>query len=789
MVRRWSDSAVFIGGTATCLVDPRGSLAPSSAHHTVAVPQPAGSVLSANDEVKMPKRIITSRFQRVTRSAVAIGLAVLLTCACAGIRVHAQAPLTVQPSFAGKQAISALEPLVLRLNRPLAATEGRLAVFIGLTDMTALFTATPNGLSYAPKSLPLPPGETPVTIHLVSPADEWKELAQFTLHVAGNPVSTTTEASASEKATARRFGFDKFGVDPSVTVGVVAQPRETHFPASNRPERPTYTDLTLQGSLQTEMVRGLFNSQTNFDLVGASFQGQALRFDTLGNAAPNIDLSNYLMQFQFKQAKVTLGHVSFGANRFLMDSFSSRGITLNVPINNRWDVAVAAMNGSRIVGWSNFFGLDRRKHQHVSGTIGYEFLPERRGGLRLEASMLQGSLQPISNFNQGNITDAEQSKGFGFRLQASNKSQRFRTDAGFARSRFNNPDDPTLTQGLTVAPARAATRNAHYVEVGYDVLRDWKLTENKKANLTVNVRHEQVAPLFRSVAADAQANKFQNQFEMIGSVGEFTLTVSNFRFNDNLDNIPSILKAFTRRQNLIFGAPLASLSRNPEKPWWWLPTLSYSFDRTHQFATELPSNAGFKLAQLPDQISTNHSFSSEWQTDHWSFAYRYNQSFQNNRVEGQPLPIPSTLGNVVHGVTLGLKITRSLDLNFELSRENLQSLDSNANKDKERNDHTLRYGGGLNWRITQYSALVLNVFDTVGSSRSDLSLSSMQRNLGYDAQWSHSFAREQGRLSKVKAQFYIRYADQSARSLDFLFGINSLTRSQTLNTGLNFTFF
>lgn len=737
----------------------------------------------------MPKRISTNRFPRVQRNAPAIGLAVLLACAFVGVHVRAQAPLAVQPSFAGKQAVSSLEPLVLRLNRPLAATEGRLAVFIGSTDISALFTTAPNRLSYVPKSLPLPAGENPMTIYLVSPADEWKELGQFTLRVSGNTAGATTDASTSENTTARRFGFDKFAVDPSVTLGIVAQPREAHFPASNRPERPTYTDVTLQGTLQTNLARGPFNADTNFDVVGTSFRGQALRFDTLGNAAPNIDLSSYLMQFQFKQAKVTLGHVSFGSNRFLMDSFSSRGITLTVPITKRWDVAVAAMNGSSIVGWSNFFGLAQRKHQHVSGTIGYEFLPERRGGLRLEATVLGGSLQPISNFNQGNITDAEQSKGFGFRLLASNKSQRLRADAGFARSRFNNPNDPTLTQGLTVAPALAATRNAHYVEVGYDVLRDWKLTENKKANLTVNVRHERVAPLFRSVAADAQANKFQHQVEMVGSIGEFTLTVSNFRFHDNLDNLPSVLKALTRRQNLIFGAPLASLSRKPDKPSWWLPTLSYSFDRTHQFANVLPSNADFKLAQLPNQISTNHSFSTEWLTDRWSFAYRYNESFQNNRAEGQALPVPSTLGNVVQGVTLSLKVSRSLDLNFELSRETLQSLDGNANKDKERNDRTLRYGGGLNWRITQSSALVVNLFDTLGRSIGDLSLSSNARNIGYDAQWSYNFARESGRLRKVKAQFYLRYANQYARSLDFLFGINSLTRSQTLNTGLNFTFF
>jgi hypothetical protein len=709
-----------------------------------------------------------------------ITLAVLL--ACAHVIAYAQTPaLAVKASFVGKPAISPLERIAVSLNRPLQASEGRLVVFIGLTDMTALFTATPSGLSYAPSALPWPTGENPVIVYLVTPADNWKELARFTLRVTGN---ATTEAPNKENT--RRFGFDKFNIDPSVTVGVVAQPREAHFPTSNRPERPTYTDVTLQGSLQTSLRRGLFNAQTNFDVVGASFPGQALRFGTMGSAAPNIDLSSYLMQFQINKANVELGGVSFGKHRFLMDSFASRGITLSVPINKRLDVAVAAMNGSSIVGWSNFFGLDQRKHQHLSSTIGYEFMPERRGGLRLEASVLQGSLLPISNFNEGNITDAEQSKGFGLRLQASNKSERLRADAGFARSRFNNPHDPTLTQGLTVAPARAATRNAHYVEVGYDVLRDWKLTENKKANLTVNVRHEQVAPLFRSVAADTQANKFQNQLEVIGSIGEFTLTTSNFRFNDNLENIPSVMKAFTRQQNLLFGAPLASLSRNPEKPARWLPTLSYSYDRTHQFATALPSNVEFKLQQLPNQISTNHLFSSDWQTERWRFGYRYNQSLQRNRAEG--VLIPATLGNVVQAVSIELKVTRSLDLNFEVSRENLQSLDGNANKDKERNDRTLRYGGTFAWRITQHSAFTFNLNDTLGRSFGDLSLSSNSRNIGYDAQWSHSFARETGRLSKVKAQFYIRYANQYGRSLDVLFGVNNLTRNQVWNTGLTFTF-
>jgi hypothetical protein len=758
----------------------------------------------------MCRPIIRVRFPNITRCAwLATALAVLLAGAHVSARVQAPA-LTVKATFAEKQTISPTERIALSLNRPLQPAEGKLAVFIGVTDVTALFTAVPNGLSYAPAVVPLPAGENAMTIHLVSPIDVWKELASFTLRVAGAPAtvaakpepveskmpadaaqaSTTPDAPAANASANRgRFGFDKFELVPAVTVGVVAQPGVTYFPLSNRPERTTYTDATLQGSIRTDMARGLFNTQTNFDVVGTSFQGQALRFGQMGQHAPRIDLSSYLMQFQFSKAKVSLGNVSFGANRFLLDGFSSRGITLAVPLTQRLDIALAAMNGSSVVGWSNFFGLDRRQHQHVSGTIGYEFLPEQRGKLRVEATLLQGSLQPISNFNEGNITDAEQSRGYGLRIQASNESQRLRVDAGFARSRFNNPADATLMQGMTIAPARAATRNAHYVEVGYDVLKERQLTKTKKANLTVNVRHERVAPLFRSVTADAQANKFQNQFEVAGSIGEFTLAASNFRFNDNLDNLPSVLRVYTRRQGAVLGMPLASLSRNPERPWWWLPAVSYNFDRTHQFALTLPSNADFNLPQLPNQISTNHSFASEWQKEGWRLGYRYNQSFQNNRAEREGLPIPNTLGNVVHSFTLGISPSSRFDLTFELNRERLQSRDTNANKDKERNDQTLRYGPGINWRITQNSALTANVFDTVGRSLGDLSMNGKQRNLGFDAQWSHGFVWEKGQYKKLKAQFYLRYANQYARALDFLFGINTLTRNQTVNMGLNFTLF
>ncbi len=735
----------------------------------------------------MCRLVIRIRLRSLQRRAgIVLAFALLLACVYIGFRVRAQAPaLSVSADFTAQQTLAPLTPIALKLNRPLTATEGRLTVFLGVTDMTALFTVSANELRYASQAFPLPAGESPVIVYLVSPRETWQEIARFTLRVANNSnADSPTEAASETPRKSRKWGLDKAEVKRTLTVNVEAQPVARHLPVSTRPERPTYTDVTLQGSLRTELARGPFNAQTNFDVVGASFPGRALRFGELGDDAPNIDLSNYLMQFQLRKAQVSMGHVSFGSNRFLMDSFASRGLTVAVPINKRFDVAVAALNGTSIVGWNNFIGLDRRKHQVVSGTVGYEVLPERPGGLRIEANVLHGSLLPLSNFNQGNITDAEQSKGFGLRVKASNKSERLRTDIGFARSRFNNLSDPSLEQGTSLAPARANTSNAHYVEASYDVLRDFALTKTKKANLTLGYRHERVAPLFRSVAVTTQANRLQHQYEVNGSIGDVTVSFTNFNFHDNLDNLASLLKSFTRRNDFLIGVPLTTLWGDATKPKTWLPRVSYSYDRTHQFAPVLPTNADFRLPQLPNQISTNQTLTTEWQKDKWRVGYRFNDTWQDNHSDNSI----ATLRNGVHGFTLGLTPTKSLDVTVELSHEHLQSRDTNANKDKERNDRTLRLTSLMTWRMTKDSVFTLTMSDTLSRSLGDLSLTSNGRNIGYDLQWAHSFGWGKSEPRKVQAQFYIRYANQYSRAFDALFGLNNRTRSRTLNTGLSFTF-
>ena len=729
-------------------------------------------------------------------------------------------PLTISASFADRQ-VAPDEPIEFQLNRRPGKAEGSVAITIGQTDLTALFTLADNRLRYDPKILPLPAGESEVTIYIVSANNEWKEIARFTLRVGKEsppapegdaqakpqkppvdpgdnlpeqatkngeeqkPSEQNTDgsqeqpASQSDAQPQKRLGLDKLNFVPAITVSLKSQPAQSTFPEANRPERPTFTDLNLQASFRSEMARGLFSSEAQFDFVGSSFQQEAIRFGQLGEEAPQIDLSSYLMQFQIGKARYLLGHTSYGANRQLISDFSSRGMTIAIPLAPRMDFSAAAMNGTSIVGFDNFFGLARRRHQIVSSALGFEFLAKRPGGLRFETSVMDGWLQPISSFNQGDVNDAERSRGIGFRLIATDPAGRFRLDAGMARSQFINPADPLLDQGQNVVQVAPLWRNARYADASYDLLKDFSITKEKKANLTFSLRHERVDPLYRSLGASTQADKIQNEFSLNGSVGEVSAQYAHLRFSDNLANIASILKSNTRSHTLSAGTPLASLLSDPAKPSPLLPRVSYNFNRTLQFGVAIPVGGGFELdpASVPDQVSTNQGLTADWQFQKVQFGYRLNHSFQNNRQAGQDL---ADLSNFVNGFTVGLSPSSSLNLNIDLNAE------SAFDKQSRVTNRTLRLAPGFNWRMTQKSALASNVSFTLAGDADDIR---NNRNIEFDIQYSLQFGVERDRFRKVGGQFFIRYANQYARSRDRAFGLNDLTKNQALNLGLSFTFF
>ncbi|MEW6365306.1 MAG: hypothetical protein AB1714_11810 [Acidobacteriota bacterium] len=713
-----------------------------------------------------------------TRSAVNRLVRVgVLAVPCSAMLLGAElgSTLTVGASFAGGELIKQGGHIELSLSRPLGPTDGRLAVFLNEMDLTPLFTLEGTKFTIRPTFPSLPTGEHTMIVYLFAPDESWREVARFPLRIEETPSEPVVlEPAVQAGGTTSQWSATWV---PSVTLNVAHQSTLEYYPDTNRPERTRFTDVSLQASVQAGLARGLFNTQTQFDIMGASFEQQALRYGEMGDSAPQVDLSSYLASAEINKVKVQLGHTSFGGHRYLINSFNSRGITLTVPIAGWADVSFSGMNGTSIVGWDNFSGLSRRKHQVYGGTVGLELVPKRPGGARLELSALHGSLLPVSNYNQSNLNDAETSRGYGARILASDTAQRLRLEAGIARSRFTNPSDPLLDQGTTVVPVRAATGLAHYLDVSYQMLRDRPVTEQWMSGLTLALRYSRVDPLYRSTAVFAQSDRFDTQYELSGNVGDITATGSYTRGNDNLAGVTSVLKTLTRRANGQFAVPLPAVFSVSGLRGQLFPRVGYSYDRTHQYGASMPTGGDFDPSSVPDQVSTNQILTADWQLANWRFGYRLNQSFQDNRQIGRA---GSDLKNRVNSMTLGVTPHKKLDVSFDLSSERSLNYETGARY------QIWRSTAALSLQTTLRSMLTLTIGTTF---EGDVAKSNDSRNIDLDAQWAAGFSKQKDRFRKFDTQFFIRYAQRYASSYDHVFITENLTRLQTVNAGLKITFF
>lgn len=661
----------------------------------------------------------------------------------------------------------------LLINRPLEPNEGTMAFILNDIDVTGVSLINGDSIVLTPSVFPLPVGESTLSVYLVNPGGEWLLIKDFHLRVKKRSENVPDAKTQTHEKT-------KYEFTPNLSLNLKGENNILSFPPGSRPERPRFTDTAGQGGFQLGIQHAKWTVRTQFDFAGTSREAEALRFSELGNRASPIDLSSYHAQIENGRFKLEIGHVSFGDQRHLINSFSSRGLLFTIPVGKQNEIILTALNGSSIVGFDNFLGVTRAKHNVLGITFAREFIKERPGGLRLEVTAMSGSLLPISGFNQRSITDAEKSFGGAVRLQFSDKKGRIRFDGGFTRSRFTNPPDPSLAQGQTLTPIRPVTRDAQFIEVSYDFLQGLKLWKERKLKVTGTFRHEEIQPLFKSVVAFTQADKRQNQFEVSAGLGDISLTFGNLRDRDNLRRIPSILETLGRRKNLVFSLPLTTLL-DQSKPNKWLPRIGYTYDHFHQFGAFLPVNGDFRdLSQVPDQHSFAHNFNADWTfSSKLRLGYRFNRSFQDNRQPGRE---KADFLNEVNSVSVGTQFGKNIDLNFDTSHERA------TNFEQPQTNGTFRVGTNLTWRDAIMKNLTFNtdVSTTVAGDRANTNHS---KNIEFDAQLAYRFEFGKEKFKKVGAQFFIRYANRYGDQFNRIFFLNNLNKTQAFNMGLTFTFF
>jgi len=582
----------------------------------------------------------------------------------------------------GKEWVTARTAVELVVVSPPTAEDGRLAFLLlspdgsSSVDVTDLFRATERGFVYRPELAPLPPGERDVAVYLVTPAGQWGEFTRVRLKVL------------------RAGGFETATVVPRLDV--TAEGRITGS-GTQTSLSPTFTrdKLNLQLDLQGAFVRNGWTFAPRVNVIGASLQNEALRFGQLGNAAPQVDLSQYAVGLTHGGFSLQVGTVIYGTERHLLFGFVSRGVQVKAPLGGGVDVSFAAMNGSPIVGWDNPTGLQQDGNRIFAGTLGVELLPNRPGGLRIEALYVDGSQKPFSGFNQGAIVDAQKSQGVGLHLLASTSSNRIRIDGGWSVSRFENPSDPLLSQGHTLVPVEPERRQAHYVDLFLDLLQR-QTKAGAPMNVSLILRHSRVDPQYRTVGSFFQADREEDGAEANVFLGSVAAHAIYTLAEDNLDRIPSILTTKTRRAAANVAVPLAQLFASAGVPRVWLPTASYTVDRTHQFGTSVPENGEFTTSFVPNQVSTNQTAGLDWFLARLRGGVRYGHAHQDNRQPGREA---ADFEVNTYGANVGVNAARGLDVGLDAVREEAENLEFGQQT------RTMRLGMNLVWNLSPAIAM------------------------------------------------------------------------------------
>jgi len=690
------------------------------------------------------------------RAACAAALACTLGSS-PSLAQQGEAELTVELESGADEWHSRDAVIRLTPSRPLEAHEGRFAVLIGSTDLTDLFEWRDRSLVYDSRTLPLPAGENELAVFVVSADGEWREAMRTTLRVLTQ--GGFKQASFSPQ-------FDAQGTS---ALDHDFQPAGSGVPPSD--------DASMNLMLNGTLVKNDWRFAARVHTLGVSAHEKALRYGEEGEDAPRVDLSDYSLRIDRlddQRAYFELGHVTHGQHRHLMPGFASRGAIIGAPLGAGGTARFAALSGTSIVGWNNITGLARSDHRILTAGLGWQLVPARPGALSIDVDYLDGSLLPRSAFNAGTITDAETSQSWGVRAAGATESGRLRFDAGFARSRFHNPFDPTLAFDLDVVPVREEERDARYVDLFWDMVQN-RLVGRHAANLSLALRHERIDPQYRTVAAFVQSDIDQNVIEMTGLLGPLQLQLAHARAEDNLDDLPSVLTTKTRRSNAGVGLALSGLFIETNALTRWLPVLSYNFDRVHQFGAGVPINSGFNESHVPDQVSARHAASVSWQGNAWMFGYRVEMSEQDNRQPGRQ---QADFEHRLHGANLSLSLLQGLDVSFDVSHERSYSVEA------LRFDRTRNYGFGLAWSITKAlhfsgSVALSETFDQPRTSENEST--NLDLNLSYRLHWQTSEGRGVG------GQLFVRYTDFDIASRDRLFGFANDTRTRIVIGGINFS--
>lgn len=692
------------------------------------------------------------------RPTHALALAIALACTSSHAQTHPAAnDLTVVP-FNKKIVLKRGEAINVTLSREVRPSEGQVAICIGPLDLSRQTSAI-DAKTYRADTAggELPNGEHEVVVHLIR-GDQWIDIGKFAV--------TVEDASAPSST----------NFDAKVTLNLKGQVHEGASGTTKSGTRPKFQDFNLTSALALEGKPFGFDVKSSANLAGVSQRKQALRFGIDANEAQKVDLNDYKTEFARGDLKFALGHLSYGNHPLLLNNRDSRGITLGYAVAPWLDVSGSAIRASSVVGFDDFFGLSTVDHRIYAATLGVELQPSKRGLIRGELIFMDAKAMPEANFNQGQIPDAEQSRGLGVRLSTADPEGRWRADTLFARSRYLNPTHPELAQGSPLVPINAETRDAYQADAMYLVVKDaaW-FGERWKTTLRAIGHYAYAEPLFKSLGASFIADQQMLRYGGEGKLGDVELKFAASRKNDNVTTIPTILKTGTYERDAQLTVPLPQLLGTSEKPSNAWPQVQLQSLRARQYTLRIPDGTNARSSFWPDQINRTQKATLNWSYDPFTVGYNLEFAHQDNR---QPERDRADFLIQTHGLTLAWRVNDKLAINSGYNRS--------RNFSYEKTQATYNNGGTFNidWQMSDRWSLKLDYSKTLAFD----SLDEQYSNVASAAiQVARKFEIEQfGK--KFPGQLFVRAGQSNNRALDNVVK-QVLKGKQTLvQTGLSLNF-
>lgn len=423
-------------------------------------------------------------------------------------------------------------------------------------------------------------------------------------------------------------------------------------------------------------------------------------------------------------------------------------------------------------------GYRRDRHAVKATVIGIEAFPKEPSRMRLELSYVDANKLAENNFGVGEVSDAEKSSGWGVQLKGNEISGRLRYSLAFARNSFTNPEDPFLSQGLDLVAVKEDTASARSLEITYDlVAADYE--KAAPTSFAVTIQHERTDPLYRSLTAFPAADQESSTINLNGAYGPAVMALGYQWQQDNLDDLPSVLKTKTRAGTLTLNVALGAwLDATGTTSRWW-PELSLAANHVQQYAANqpLPADSDFNTnSHLPDQVNENANLGLTWSLDRWDLGYQFSYTLIDNRQSGRER---ADFRNRAHGLTVGYRPKTDLSLTLDWQPSRNSDLE-NLLKSSQQN-----LSAGLDWRMSKKLSVQANLGRSVEDDSQNISESNSWSS---DVSLSYRFSLPTLYTQKILGQAFLRYSRQRSQFLDNQFGFDSNSDAWTVSSGINISF-